>query len=298
MKEPVKKPWMKFYPGDWRSDPRLRMCSLAARGLWVEMLALMHEAKPYGYLLVGGKPPSDSQLAILVGAPPEAVPGLLSELGLAGVFSRDRRGVLFSRRMVRDEIKSRSFRKNGLLGGNPSLRKERDNTVGVNPHDKAQRLEARDQRLEREEESPIPPSKSGSDLVPAEPVKTETHPARKRALEVPPEVLAEFDRIWPHYPRRVAVARARKAWVKARRIAPFEEIAGPLRACIAVWKRGTPVDKIPHFASWLNAEGWKDEPTHAANRPRYTTDDLEHLSKLDSPEDLEALMNPTLRIAK
>lgn len=37
-------PWLKFYPTDWRSDPALKMCSLAARGLWIEMIALMHEA--------------------------------------------------------------------------------------------------------------------------------------------------------------------------------------------------------------------------------------------------------------
>jgi len=47
-------PWMKFYPADWRSDPMLRLCSLAARGLWAEMICLMHEAEPYGSLLVNG----------------------------------------------------------------------------------------------------------------------------------------------------------------------------------------------------------------------------------------------------
>jgi hypothetical protein len=45
---------MKFYPSDWRSDPMLRLCSLAARGLWMEMMCLMHEAEPYGSLLVNG----------------------------------------------------------------------------------------------------------------------------------------------------------------------------------------------------------------------------------------------------
>ena len=45
-------PWMKFYTADWRSDPALRMCSMAARGLWVEMICLMHEATPYGQLLI------------------------------------------------------------------------------------------------------------------------------------------------------------------------------------------------------------------------------------------------------
>lgn len=104
-------PWMKFYPADWRADPALRMCSLAARGLWVEMLSIMHEAEPYGYLLVNGRPVTDAQLAVLAAAPSDQVPSLLDELETAGVFSRTRKGVIFSRRMVRDEKKSEEGRK-------------------------------------------------------------------------------------------------------------------------------------------------------------------------------------------
>lgn len=104
-------PWMKFYPADWRADPALRMCSLAARGLWVEMLSIMHEAEPYGYLLVNGRPVTDAQLAVLAAAPSDQVPSLLDELESAGVFSRTRKGVIFSRRMVRDEKKSEEGRK-------------------------------------------------------------------------------------------------------------------------------------------------------------------------------------------
>ena len=47
--------WFKFYPSDWRADPALRMCSIAARGLWMEMLCVMHEATPRGSLLINGK---------------------------------------------------------------------------------------------------------------------------------------------------------------------------------------------------------------------------------------------------
>ena len=51
------KPWLKFYPADWRADPRLRMCSLAARGLWIELMSYMHEGEPYGHLTIDGVPP-------------------------------------------------------------------------------------------------------------------------------------------------------------------------------------------------------------------------------------------------
>jgi len=133
-------PWLKFYPTDWRADPALRMCSLGARGLWMEMLCIMHEAVPYGTLRVNGKPVSDRQLAALAGGD---VGDLLVELEEAGVFSREEDGTIFSRRMQRDAEKAARDKANGKGGGNPSLKQ------GVNPpvngEDKAQKPEAIDQ---------------------------------------------------------------------------------------------------------------------------------------------------------
>ena len=123
----MKQPWLKFFPTDWRADPALRMCSLAARGLWIEMLCLMHEARPHGSLLVNGKPVTVAGLANLVGAGVAEVEGFLAELEEAGVFSRDADGALYSRRMRRDEERATVNRVNGRAGGNPSLK------AGVNP---------------------------------------------------------------------------------------------------------------------------------------------------------------------
>lgn len=129
-------PWLKWYWSDWRSDPCLRMCSLAARGLWAEMLAVMQEAVPYGHLLIAGRSPSSAQLAALAGAPTEQIPDLLAELESSGVFSRTKEGVVYSRRMVRDERKAREARKNGLKGGNPTLRNQSEISASDNPPDK------------------------------------------------------------------------------------------------------------------------------------------------------------------
>ena len=127
VENPVKQPWLKFFPSDWRADPALRMCSLAARGLWIEMLCLMHEARPHGSLLVNGKPVTAARLANLVGGGVAEVEGFLAELEEAGVFSRDADGALYSRRMRRDEERAAVNRVNGRAGGNPSLK------AGVNP---------------------------------------------------------------------------------------------------------------------------------------------------------------------
>lgn len=79
------------------------MCSLGARGLLVEMMAIMHEAEPYGYLIVAGKALDDASLAKQVGAPRKVVEGFRTELERGAVIKRNEFGVLFSPRMIRDE---------------------------------------------------------------------------------------------------------------------------------------------------------------------------------------------------
>src|SRR6185312_654916 len=128
-----RQPWMKWYPADWSANPELRMCSMAARGLWAYMLSIMHSAEPYGHLLVRGKILSAQNLAYQVGAAVGDVTKWLRELKDAEVFSITADGVPYSRRMVRDKAKADRDRENGKGGGNPQLRDE-DNE-GVNPPD-------------------------------------------------------------------------------------------------------------------------------------------------------------------
>lgn len=127
-------PWIKFYPADWQSDERLGMCSLAARGLWMEMLALMHRADPYGHLLVNGMKPSDVQLAALARASADQIRELTQELESAGVFSRTRTGTIYSRRMTHDDKK----RDNGRNGASVTL----EETEGISGSGTPQKPEA------------------------------------------------------------------------------------------------------------------------------------------------------------
>ncbi|MBX7200323.1 MAG: hypothetical protein K1X51_13230 [Rhodospirillaceae bacterium] len=114
-------PWFKFYPSDWRADQMLRLCSPAARGLWLECMCLMHEARPYGHLLVNGRAVTDAQLGVLAGIPPDQTANLIAELDAAGVFSRRDDGVIYSRRMTRDAEKAAAGAVYGKRGGNPAL---------------------------------------------------------------------------------------------------------------------------------------------------------------------------------
>jgi len=133
----MKLAWIKFYPADWRADPALRMCSLGARGLWMEMLCLMHEAEPRGSLLISGKTVTPRLLAGIVSVSPDEIEHWTSELEAAGVFSRDDDGVIYSRRMRRDEARSEVHRANGAKGGNPRLK------PGDNLEDKPQSPDSR-----------------------------------------------------------------------------------------------------------------------------------------------------------
>lgn len=136
--------WSKFFWSDWESDPNLRLCSLAAQGLWMRMLCIAAAHEPVGYVAIAGKGLEEAALARLAGCAEADLGALLGELELNRVFSRDRHGRIYSRRMIADARKARLARKNGLKGGNPSLSKER----AFSPPDK-RRARARDKASDK-----------------------------------------------------------------------------------------------------------------------------------------------------
>lgn len=107
----MKRPSFQFYPSDWSSALELRAVSLAARGLWIEMICLMWQGHEIGFLTYrDGRPISVEQLARMVGDTTAKVQALLSELEGAGVPGKAENGAYFSRRMVRDDAKYQDFR--------------------------------------------------------------------------------------------------------------------------------------------------------------------------------------------
>jgi hypothetical protein len=117
----TKAPAFQFYPGDWQRDAALQSCSISARGLWIEMICIMHQGEPYGNLSINGNPVAEPALARLVGSNSKEIKPLLAELEHAGVFQRDDNGTIISRRMVKDEAIRRARASGGKLGGNPAL---------------------------------------------------------------------------------------------------------------------------------------------------------------------------------
>jgi hypothetical protein len=101
-----------FYWNDWVVDPAVRSCSMAARGFWMELLAIAAAAG--GYVRINGKPCSTCKLAALTGQDKRSVSKWVRELERNGVFSRTEDGTIFCRRMVREAAKRRQSRKKGV----------------------------------------------------------------------------------------------------------------------------------------------------------------------------------------
>ncbi len=44
------RPAFQFYPGDWMRNAALRRCTHAERGIWIDVMCLMHDSEEYGVL--------------------------------------------------------------------------------------------------------------------------------------------------------------------------------------------------------------------------------------------------------
>ena len=44
----MNRPAFQFYAGDWVKNVKLRRCSYAARGAWIDVLCLLHDSEEYG----------------------------------------------------------------------------------------------------------------------------------------------------------------------------------------------------------------------------------------------------------
>ena len=231
----TKKPWFKFFPTDWRADKELRLCSYTARALWIELLGLMHEAEPYGHLLIGGQIPTPKGLSKVVGMSPKSITKALTELIQKRVCSVTEGGVIFSRKMVRDFAKHQQDQEHGSQGGNPTLKE------GVNPPDNAQIPEARIQKLELEKKEKNPPPEAAG-------MPPHSRGGRKKASDAPPAGFAEF---WLAYPKKVSKPDAMRAFAKALKKVPFDELMMALEVQKPTW---SDPQYIKHPATWLNKE--------------------------------------------
>lgn len=167
---------------------------------------------------------------------------------------------------------------NGAKGGRPRSSKSKDlakanGSISLNPNNNPNETipepEPYTELSTIVDNPPNPQKKSIAEIGASPPATVESSKAK---------IQSEFDAVWAAYPRKVGKGNALKAWVKARKIASKDEIAPGLWAHIKVWNGGTPKDKIPHLATWLNGERWHDDAGAAANRAPTSDEQMDALS--------------------
>jgi hypothetical protein len=122
---------MQWYPGDWRKDVGVQSLSYHDRGVWHELLMLMHESERRGVLTLNGTAMDDDSIGRLLGLDKQILTTTLTTLLTTGVASREEgTGALMCRRMVRDENLRQIRTEAGKQGGNPVLLKQKP-TTGV-----------------------------------------------------------------------------------------------------------------------------------------------------------------------
>lgn len=168
----MKKPSFQFYVGDWKANQKLRRCSWAARGVWIEIMGLMHDSEEYGIL----RWPLE-EIIHAVGCPSELVHELVKKGVLKGVdkdtlsvthkesFAQKNKEPIeetiidnqlgpfwFSSRMVRDEhIRSKRAIHGSKSENNPNV-----------PRKKVENDEDKD--IDKDTFSPSPSSSDSSSL--------------------------------------------------------------------------------------------------------------------------------------
>jgi ribosomal protein S25 len=180
-------PWSKFFWSDWESDPALRLCSLAAQGLWMRMLCICAKSHPVGYLSLAGRALDHEDVARLAGITPSEANALIQELERNGVFSRDRNQVIYSRRIISDAKKAKTNAKNGKIGGEVSVRKQKG--IFQSPERNSER--ATERQDERHSEPQKPEARSQN---PPNPQKTE-EPAKREVVVLPEGKLDEIRKV-------------------------------------------------------------------------------------------------------
>jgi len=225
----AKRPSFQFYPSDWLRDTALRSCSTGARGLWIDMICYMHEGNPYGHMKVGDKVILASNLARMVGETLDAVEGWLEELKEAGVYDLTSEGVIFSRRMIRDENLRQIRASGGKLGGNPALKDKSKVNLKV---------------IQEDNQNPTPSSSSSSSS------------SKDKSIVSADADFERFWKVWPSTQRKVAKAKCLDIWKRRK----LSELGEKIVAHVTVMKTTKQwLDGYePAPLTYLNQSRWED----------------------------------------
>lgn len=212
-----------WFWSDWFSSIDVRSCSLAAQGLWVNMLGIMSRADRKGFLSINGKQMDSRELAKFVGEFKDKVEELLVELEYYKVFSRAEDGTIYNRRMVNESELSRKRAEAGRKGGSSKQNPSKTEASVSSKHEAT---------LESDNEDDSSSS-----------IKEE-----------------DFNQWWAAYPRKIAKKVAAKAYASAVKAgASPQDLLRAVEGYRAELKRrGTQEDFCLHASTFLHEDRWRD----------------------------------------
>lgn len=256
--ESVKRPAFQFYPADWRKDVQLRSCSFAARGLWMDLICVMHDCEPYGHLTTNGRPMTPEQIVNQIGGTVATVRKLLAELIENGVARTTDTGIIFNKRMVRDEQVRNARASGGKAGAEHGMKGSEHGKKGAVYGIKGGRPSQTKGGVIEQENPPLlfpktpPPSSSSSSSSSDTPF-------------TPKGDDDQFEAFWTTYPRKVGKDAARKAFDKRK---PTDDLLRKMLDAIRRQARSPGWQKdggqfIPHPSTWLNEGRWMDDEAFA-----------------------------------
>ena len=197
------KPATLWFWDDWFSSFDVRACSLAARGLWMDMLGIMARSEIMGTLTINGKQIDSTTLARIVGISEADIQGPLSELEENRVFSRLPDSTIINRRMFnesqRKELISKIKSSAGKKGAEARWQNDGKPMAEAHAEDMAKMALPI-------QSNPIQSKKSSRD-------------GRNRS-----EFDPLFDQFWSGYPKKVAKEVAREKFLILARAGKIPEL--------------------------------------------------------------------------
>lgn len=123
----MKMPAFQFYPTDWLKDLSVQSLSFEQKGVWIDLLCIMHLSEERGKLIANSLPIPCRILARMIGIDVRKLQNILHVLVKQKVAYIDANGVIYNKRMVKDEALMNIRREAGSKGGNPKLVKQEVN---------------------------------------------------------------------------------------------------------------------------------------------------------------------------
>ena len=288
------RPSQQWFWDDWFSEFSLRLCSLGARGLWIEMLGIMFKADIRGTLTVNGRQIDSKALAKIVGEDEENVKKYLRELEENEVFSRLEDGTIICRRMFRESRKREEISQKRSKAGKLGAEKRWQNTSDFN-----------DEESQIDNKDLATPSEEGNGKVIAnDDGKKEAKMAASTSSSTPTSTSKinniyppKFEKFWQIYPRKKEKKVAFTAWKQLKKSEQEQVIIAAQNYAREVRVLKTEENFIKHPATFLRKERWKDYLDYRISRPPGSAEIFRHEDFKSTPEE-KAYLEKRLQVER